>query len=357
MAKKLLASVMAFALCLFVSAADMVVKGKNGEDQKINVVDTSETFLRFKILSDSTVELTNESSCRGHESITIPEKVRIEGKVYTVTSIGYFAFKECSSLTSINIPEGVTSIGDNAFDGCDNLEPKLLIYDKGTKCYGWVGDKKKCTKVVIPKGVTSIGDWAFSGCSSLNSIKIPEGVTNIGEYAFLGCDNLEPKLLVYDKGTKCYGWIGNVEKCTNVVIPEGVTSIGEWAFYECRSLTSIKIPEGVTSIGEWAFKGCSSLNSIKIPEGVTCIGERAFKGCSSLNSIKIPEGVTSIGRSAFEGCSSLNSINIPEGVTCIGEEAFKGCSYLEIVIDNSKKKVEVGWDAFKNCKSVKWLKD
>ncbi|MBS7364327.1 MAG: leucine-rich repeat domain-containing protein [Paludibacteraceae bacterium] len=219
MTKKLLASVMAFALCLFVSAADMVVKGKNGEDWKINVVDTSETFLRFKILSDSTVELTNESSCRGHESITIPEKVRIEGKVYTVTSIGYEAFYGCSSLTSINIPEGVTSIG-------------------------------------------------------------------------------------YE------------------------------AFRECRSLTSIKIPKGVTSIG-----------------GLT------FNRCSSLTSINIPEGVTSIGFFTFKECSSLISINIPEGVTRIGFDAFRECSNLDIVIDNSKKKVEVGADAFRNCKSVKWLKD
>ena len=101
MAKKLLASVIAFALCLFVSAADMVVKGKNGEDRKINVVDQSETFLRFKVLSDSTVEVTEESSCRGHESITIPEKVRIEGNVYTVTSIGEWAFYECRNLRSI----------------------------------------------------------------------------------------------------------------------------------------------------------------------------------------------------------------------------------------------------------------
>ena len=240
MAKKLLASVMAFALCLSVLATYMVVKQKNGEGWKI--VDQSETFLRFKILSDSTVELTDESSYRGHESITIPEKVRIEGKVYTVTSIGYFAFKECSSLTSIKIPEGVTCIGYSA----------------------------------------------FKECSSLNSIKIPKGVTSIGVDAFDGCDNLEPKLLVYDKGTKCYGWIGNKEKCTDVVIPKGMTSIGAGAFAECSGLTSINIPESVTSIGETAFWGCSN---------------------------------------------------------------------LDIVIDNSKNKVEVGWDAFENCKSVKWLKD
>ena len=241
MAKKLLASVMAFALCLFVSAADMVVKEKNGEDQKNNVVDQSKTFLEFKVLSDSTVEVTITPSYRGHKSITIPEKVRIEGKVYTVTSIGYSAFRECRSLTSIK----------------------------------------------IPKGVTSIADEAFYGCESLNSIKIPEGVT----------------------------------------------SIGGGAFYYCESLTSINIPEGVTSIGY-----------------------AAFLGCKKLTSINIPESVTSIGKCAFEGCSSLTSINIPGGLTSIGKEAFWGCYNLEIVIDNSEKKVKVGWNAFENCKSVKWLK-
>ena len=241
MAKKLLASVMAFALCLFVLATYMVVKQKNGEGWKINVVDQSETFLRFKILSDSTAELTKESSYRGHKSITIPEKVRIEGKVYTVTSIGESAFEGCSSLTSIKIPEGVTSIGEEA----------------------------------------------FLGCSSLTSIKIPEGVTSIGESAFYDCDSLEPKLLVYDKGTKCYGWIGNKEKCTDVEIPEGVTSIGGSAFEECSSLTSIKIPKSVTSIGESAFSGCSNLEIVIDNSKDNVKVERfAFEGCKSVKWLK-----------------------------------------------------------------------
>ena len=264
MAKKLLASVMAFALCLFVLATYMVVKQKNGEGWKINVVDQSETFLRFKILSDSTAELTKESSYRGHKSITIPEKVRIEGKVYTVTSIGESAFEGCSSLTSIKIPEGVTSIGGSAFAGCSSL-----------------------TSIKIPEGVTSIGEEAFLGCSSLTSIKIPEGVTSIGESAFYDCDSLEPKLLVYDKGTKCYGWIGNKEKCTDVEIPEGVTSIGGSAFEECSSLTSIKIPKSVTSIGESAFSGCSNLEIVIDNSKDNVKVERfAFEGCKSVKWLK-----------------------------------------------------------------------
>ena len=168
MAKKILASVMAFALCLFVSAADMVIKGKNGEDRKINVVDQSETFLRFEFVSDSTVKLTKESSYRNHDSITIPEKVRIEGKVYTVTSIGYWAFYGCRSLTSINIPKGVTSIGMFTFKECSSL-----------------------TSIKIPEGVTRIGSDAFRGCSNLDIvIDNSKKKVEVGSNAFKGCKSV-----------------------------------------------------------------------------------------------------------------------------------------------------------------------
>jgi hypothetical protein len=141
-------------------------------------------------------------------------------------------------------------------------------------------------------------------------------------------------LLVYNKGTKCYGWIGNVEKCKKVVIPEGVTSIGDRAFH-----------------------GCSSLISIDIPESVKSIGEGAFYKCSGLTSINIPKSVTTIGRETFCKCSNLTSVNIPEGVKSIGTSAFSGCSSLDVVIDNSKDNVKVGKDAFYRCKSVTWLKE
>ena len=312
MKKGLLALGALFAICLSMLATDMVVKQKNGEDWKINVddveevvfeetipedstvIDTSETFLKFNILSDSTAEVIRETpnlkqdSYLGHDSIIVPQKIRIDGKIYTVTSIGENAFLGCGGLTNIEIPKSVTNIGTWAFSYCSNLEPKLLVYDKGTKCYGWIGDKEKCTEVVIPESVTSIGEKAFFECDNLTSIIIPESVISIGSLAFDRCNNLEPKLLVYDKGTKCYGWIGDEEKCTEVMIPESVTSIGEKAFYFCSSLTGINIPEGVTSIGASAFYYCSS---------------------------------------------------------------------LDVVIDNSKDNVKVGKDAFYRCKSVTWLKE
>jgi len=150
-----------------------------------------------------------------------------------VTLIGASAFRDCTSLTSITIPDSVTSIRDYAFSGCTSL-----------------------TSITIPNGVTKIGDYAFGGCTSLTSITIPNGVTKIGEAAFGGCTSL-----------------------TSVTIPDSVTNIRTATFEECTSLTSITIPDSVTSIGSYAFKNCTSLTSITIPDSVTEIGYEAFENC------------------------------------------------------------------------------
>ena len=236
------------------------------------------------------------SWCSSLTSVTIPD---------SVTSIGECAFYECSNLTSVTIPEGVTSIGLGAFEDCSSLTSVTIPESVSS-----IGESAFCccnslTSVTIPASVTSIRDYAFGGCSSLKSVTIPESVTSIGECAFYECSNL-----------------------TSVTIPEGVTSIGNDAFSCCNSLTSVTIPASVTSIGNTAFGGCSSLTSVTILEGVTSISGHAFSGCSSLTSVTIPEGVTSIGIYAFSGCSSLTSVTIPESMTSIGAYAFYRCSSL-----------------------------
>ena len=234
--------------------------------------------------------------CSGLTSIPLPS---------TVTNIGIRAFKGCSGLTSISLPEGVTSIGEQTFYDCSSL-----------------------TSIPLPKGVTSIGNHAFSGCSRLTSISLPEGVTSIGNGAFSGCSSLIS--ISIPKGVTSIGesTFSSCSSLTLISLPEDVKSIGRSAFYYCSDLTSISLPESVTSIGNYAFSGCSSLTSISIPEGVTSISESTFSSCSSLTSISIPSTVTSIGISAFYHCSSLTSISLPESVTSIGNYAFSGCSTL-----------------------------
>ena len=252
-------------------------------------------------------------------SITIPEGVTsIGGNAFYgcssltaitipagVTSIGGHAFYSCSSLTSITIPEGVTSIGGSAFSGCSSL-----------------------TSITIPEGVTSIGEGAFSGCSRLNSITLPKSVTSIENEAFYVCSNLTSITIPESVTSIGRSAFDGCRSLTTITIPKGVTSIGHGAFYYCTGLTSITMPEGVTSIGDWAFERCTGLTSITIPESVTSIGERAFYCCTGLTAITIPEGVTSIESYAFSGCSGLTSINIPESVMSIGDYAFYNCSSL-----------------------------
>ena len=171
------------------------------------------------------------------------------------------AFRDCTSLTSITIPDIVTNIGNYAFEGCSNL-----------------------TSVIIGNSVTSIGYEAFAYCGGLTSIKIPDSVISIGDYAFQSCTSL-----------------------TSVTIPDGVTSIENNAFYRCYSLKNITIPDSVTSIGNEAFAGCS-MKSITIPDSVTSIGWSAFTGCSELTNITIGRGVTEIGLTVITSCDNLKTV-------------------------------------------------
>ena len=455
----------------------------------------------------------------GVTSITIPEKITYNATEYSVTSIGYAAFYECTSLTSITIPNNVTSIGEYAFYDCDaltsisipnrvtsigdvafygtpwlNNQPDGCLYIgkclyqyrgempenthidviEGTTmiCGAAFSDCSSLTSITIPNSVTSIGSWAFEDCSSLTSITIPNSVTSIGFYAFRSTAwlNNQPDGCLYI-GKCLYQYKGEMPENTHIDVNEGTTMICASAFYDCSSLTSITIPNSVTSIGDHAFYNCSSLTSITIeattpptlndwlgysgiiyipdntlsaykeawgtdyifvnnettltihietpgtlsdkifdagqspinvtkltvtgtlndddftcmretmtslvdvdlsgitnttginfndksnlikillPENLTYIGNSAFEYCSSLTSITIPNNVTSIGFYAFYWCKSLTSISIPNSVTSIGSYAFRSCSSLtSITIPNGV--TSIGSSAFNYCSSL-----
>ena len=235
--------------------------------------------------------------CTGIESLIIPNMTRKLGgyfgedprydsyntqvpdslKTLVITggeSIPRHAFDGCSGLTSITMPDSVTSIGGSAFSGCSDL-----------------------TSITIPDSVTSIGDYVFRDCSGLTSITIPDSVTSIGYGAFFGCSGIIQK-------------------------ENGVSYVDKWVIYCDNTVSQVQLRGDTAGIAAQAFSDCSGLTSITIPDSVTSIGQSAFSGCSGLTSIIIPDSVTSIGSYAFRDCSGLTSITIPDSVTSIGSGAF-----------------------------------
>ena len=292
------------------------------------------------------------SSCRSL-ALTIPENV---------TRIGEYAFYGCQKLTSAVIPEGVTSIGDFTFFGCHKLA--TLVIPKSVTSIGNYAFEycRSLESVTIPEGVTSIGYFAFQECEKLASVTISASVTSIGKLPFYGCDGLtsitvdannvkyasDERGALFDKDKTILLKYPTANTATSYAIPEGVTTIEDCAFYDCKSLVSVTIPKGVTSIGQFAFLNCNSLVSVIIPEGVTSIQGRTFSGCNSLASVTIPESVTYIGVNAFSSCGSLVSVNIPKGVTGIDTFAFYGCDSLtSVTIPDTV--TSMGCSAFSGC--------
>ena len=257
--------------------------------------------------------------CKGLTSVNIPN---------SVTSIGEFAFLGCSSLTSVTVPNSVTYIGSGAFAACSNLA--IISVDAGNTVYNSPDGSNAiiettsnklvagCKNTTISNSVTSIGENAFDGCSGLTSVTIPSSVTSIESYAFFECTGLTsvtiPNSVTYI-GSGAFAACSNLATITvdagNTIYisPDDSNAIIETISNKlvagCKNTT---IPNSVTSIGDWAFYGCSGLTSVTIPNNVTSIGFRAFSDCTGLTSVTIPNSVMSIGYYAFSGCDGLTSV-------------------------------------------------
>jgi len=287
------------------------------------------------------------SDCSYLISITIPD---------SVTNIGNYAFMGCRDLTSVTIPDSVISIGGSVFFGCVRLaainvasannayiSENGILYNKNKTLLHTYPARQTADSFIIPDSVTVIGEGAFFLCESLISITIPDSVTDIGNSSFSGCFNL-----------------------TNVTIGNNVTSIGRNAFFTCFGLTNVTIPDSVINIGEGAFSG-SGITSLTIGKNVTTIEYGAFSGCRRLIAINvasgnsaytsengilynknktllytcptgkkvlsfiIPDSVTNIVEMAFYNCTGLTDVTIPDSVTGIGKMAFWGCRSLTSV--------------------------
>ncbi|MDE6656546.1 MAG: leucine-rich repeat protein, partial [Anaeroplasmataceae bacterium] len=293
--------------------------------------------------------------------VTLPND--IEGHSYDIYNSVFYG---CSNLTSIIIPDSVTSIGKNAFSNCQYLTSVTIGKSVTSIGDGAFSNCIRLASITIPDSVTSIGNEAFYKCGNLTNITIPHSVTSIGKDAFESCGlkwNIINNGYYLGNNENPYFWLIKIfprtittftinsntrvicdsvfygcSNLTSITIPDSVTSIGNYAFFNCQFLTSVTIGKGVTSIGNHAFHNCIRLTRITIPSSVTTIGDYAFYGCSNLGSLSLSKGVTTIGDYAFYGCSNLGSIRkIPNSVTSIGNYAFCNSDQNDIVIPNSVK--------------------
>ena len=284
-----------------------------------------------------------------------------------LTTIGNYAFWSCTSLETLNLPDGLTSIGDAAFWLCTSLETLNL-----------------------PDGLTSIGDSAFSWCRSLKTLNLPAGLTSIGANPFSGFNKsklsnhsshfkIKDDLLLSSDGSQLISYMG---KGSSVTIPDCVRSIGDYAFSYCKSLAALNLPARLTSIGNRAFGFCTSLETLNLPVGLTSIGANPFSGCDELklsnhsshfkiqnnlllssdgsqlisymgkgSSVTIPDCVRSIGDFAFWGCKSLETLNLPARLTSIENRAFGFCTSLK-TLNLPAGLTSIGNSAFYGCTSL-----
>ncbi len=309
------------------------------------------TLLLFGIVSASaeTDGIYTYSVSNGEAKITSCD-TSVSGEIlipdalggYPVTSIGSSAFKGCTGLINVTIPDSVTRIDGGAFRGCNSLVemtlPKATYGTKEGSRFGFIFGSTTSTSSVPPSGTIyqnyKSGSYYYYHYipTSLKKVIIRNGV--IENSAFYNCKNIEEIILIDEVTSIGRSAFSDCTGLTSIAIPDSVTSIGSSAFSDCTGLTSIAIPDSVTSIEDSVFRDCKGLTNVTIPDNVTIIGDEVFRDCTYLSSVTIGNDVTSIGDKVFFGCDNLTSITIPNNLTSIGTQAFYECYRLTSIYYN-----------------------
>lgn len=348
---------------------------------------------QYKIEDDNSCTITDYDGMAS--SLSIPSAIN----GHTVKQIDTGALSDNRIITSVTIPNGVTTIGFSAFNGCIKLEKIKFSSNLDTVCenafnntkwfnnqsnglvyvgkvaYKYKGDMPRNTKITVKSDTVSISESAFKDCANLTAILIPSSVKHIDKYAFYNCQGLTK--LNFNDGIERIenDAFGSCEKLTGVNFSETLKSIGAFAFVECKKLSEITIPRSVTSVGEYAFSGCENLASVTVSDDLPYVGGRAFEKTKWLNSqpdgvvyigksaygykgdmpknteLSLKSGITNISGYAFYEEKNLTSVKIPETVNRIGNWAFLDCEGLKNVnIPDGVKRIE-SW-TFSNCSSL-----
>ena len=295
-------------------------------------------------------------NCYNLTSITIPK---------SLTGIGHYAFKGCGGLKMVNITDLAAWCGISFSWEADKFYQRDYTSNPLFLAKHLFLNGVEITELEIPDGVTEIGDIAFINCTSLTSVSFPHTDEMwIGSSAFYQCTGLT-SVKISDLST----WLNmrfddvssnplyyahklylNGNEVKHLIIPSGETTIRGFVFNGCTSLTSVTIPYSVKSIEKFAFYQCSGLTSLNLTDGLQSIGDRAFYECSSLTSLTLPNSVTSIEPFAFYGCSNLASVTFPNGFYKIENSVFQGCGLTSVTIPNSV--VTIGNNAFFDCSKL-----
>lgn len=269
------------------------------------------------------------SSCNHLEDVMMPRGVR---------GIDDEAFSNCSNLRVVDLPEGIEHIGKRAFYHCTNLPGVSLPHTLRV-----IDDEafSNCPfrAIRLPEGLTTLGSNAFT-LSKLTEIELPASTHLSGSpgristltaiYVAEGSDSYSSRdgVLYNKNGTTlvCYP----MGRTGTLTVPAGVTRIGKNAFYGSR-VSSVILPESIEEIGNSAFANCTAITSLALPEGISLVSESTFEGCTRLQQISLPGSLTAIGNKAFHNCESLCNIDLPAGLKSIGREAFRNCKSIDHV--------------------------
>ena len=343
MASLLLAGCMAFSAVPVAFAADVEQATVASDEEQRPTSGTCGEHVTWSLSEDGTLTISGTGEMENYDdSSSFPKWDRdlVQNIVIEpgVTSIGDNAFCGIDNLKSIDIPEGVTRIGEEAFWACDNLET-----------------------VTLPDSLEEIGESAFANCGKLQKIALPKNVKTLGETVFWRCFGLTDFVVdsentafsakdgvLFDKsGTKLLAYPeGNAR--TSYTIPEGVTSIDGWAFQANNILEQVQFSDTVQSIGEHAFYQCNKLTEVTIPDTVVEVGDDAFADCASLMRAALPDSWTKVPEGIFYTCKSLKYVHIPVNAQVIGDGAFSQCEQL-MKISIPAGVTEIGEDALYEC--------
>ena len=287
------------------------------------------------------VVFSTENGAANIKSIMMPD---------TYTWLTSQAFVYCSNLESVKLSAGLESIEEQTFSSIT----RPYISD-GNIVTEVIAPGTQITSIDIPEGIKTIGVGAFKDCPTLTHVSIPSSVTTIGKDSFRNTGLISVEIEAADVNNARSiesGAFASNEGLTAISIPEGFTYIGSNAFLDCESIEEATVPSTVEEMWNSVFEGCSSLETISFEGDTVFKGSSIFNNCSSLKSVDLHEGMSGYTISQFSGCTSLEEVVIPEGFTKIDRSMFNGCTSLtDVTIPASAKSVDD--EAFNGCTSLR----